>query len=91
MTQNDLFGNLESVYNEIEKEYQEQADSFWDNLSYEDRCNAFHAVVERLHKGEIELDASYRYVLYDIFGFDEAMYFRAMQCGYMDLHNSINK
>ena len=62
---------------------------FWDSLSYEDKCNAFHAVVSRIYEGEIKVKGSYRYVLYDIFGFGPDMYVRGMDCGYMALHNSI--
>jgi hypothetical protein len=62
---------------------------FWDSLSYEDKCNAFHAVVSRIYEGEIKVKGSYRYVLYDIFGFGPDMYTRGMDCGFMALHNSI--
>lgn len=92
MTQSELFESMDKLrtaMEEIEQADQEQADSFWDNLSYEDKCNAFHAVVERIYKGEIEVKGSYRYVLYDIFGFGPEMYARGMSCGYMALHNSI--
>lgn len=66
------------------------ANQFWDNLSYEDKCNAFHAVVSRLVDGDIKKKGTYRYVLYDVFGFGPEMYVRGMDCGYMALHNSID-
>ena len=78
-----------NIFSAIEQEEQEAADNFWNNLSYEDKCNAFHAVVERLYHGEIENDTSYRYILYNIFGFGPDMYIRGMNCGYIELHNSI--
>jgi hypothetical protein len=65
------------------------ADTFWNSLSYEDKCNAFHAVVSKIFEGEIKVQGSYRYVLYDIFKFGPDMYTRGMDCGYMALHNSI--
>jgi hypothetical protein len=65
------------------------ADHFWNSLSYEDKCNAFHAVVSKLFEGEIKVKGSYRYVLYDIFKFGPDMYTRGMDCGFMALHNSI--
>ena len=65
------------------------ANDFWNNLSYEDKCNAFHAVVSRIFEGEIKVKGSYRYVLYDIFKFMADMYGRGMDCGFMALHNSI--
>lgn len=67
----------------------EQAESFWNSLSYEDKCNAFHAVVSKIFEGEIKEKGTYRYILYDIFGFGPDMYVRGMNCGYMALHNSI--
>lgn len=71
------------------KANQEDADNFWNNLSYDDKCNAFHAVVERIHKGDIVDRGSYRWVLYDVFHFGPDMYARGMDCGYMAIHNSI--
>lgn len=65
------------------------AGHFWNSLSYEDKCNAFHAVVSKLFQGDIKEGGSYRYVLYDVFGFGPEMYTRGMDCGYMALHNSI--
>jgi len=68
---------------------EKNANDFWDSLSYDDRCNAFHAVVSRLFDGDIKQRGSYRYVLYDVFKFGPDMYTRGMDCGYMELHNSI--
>jgi hypothetical protein len=83
-------------YKQLQKAMQEQsladenaAKDFWDNLSYDDQCNAFHAVVQKIYEGEVKVKGSYRYVLYDIFGFGPEMYTRGMECGYLDLHNSI--
>lgn len=64
-------------------------DQWWNNLSYEERTDAFYAVVKRLVHGELEKKGTYRYVLYDVFGFGPDMYIRGMDCGYMALHNSI--
>lgn len=92
MTQNELFDSMAALADaqrEIERINKNDADNFWDGLSYEDKCNAFHAVVQRLVKGELEDKGSYRYVLYDVFGFSEEMYTRGIECGYIDLHNAI--
>lgn len=63
--------------------------TWWNNLSESERENAFYAVVKRIHKGEIEVQGSYRYVLYDVFGFGGHMYEAGMDCGYLELHNRI--
>lgn len=80
---------LTKVWEEVRSAQDKEANDFWDNLSYEDKCNAFHAVVSRIFDGEIKQKGSYRYVLYDVFGFMPDMYSRGMDCGFMALHNSI--
>jgi len=77
------------IFEEARKIEQEETDKFWNGLSYDDKCNAFHAVMERLVQGELKDRGSYRYVLYDIFNFGPDMYVRGMNCGFMGLHNSI--
>ena len=34
-------------------------------------------------------NGTYRYALYNVFGFDPGMYGRGMDCGYMSIHNAI--
>ena len=77
------------AFEDARKQNEKEANDFWNNLSYEDKCNAFHAVVSRIFDGEIKVNGSYRYILYDIFGFGPDMYGRGMECGFMALHNSI--
>lgn len=93
---NDQLNDYMNASEEITKALEEgsrateiAANHFWDSLSYDDKCNAFHAVVGKLFEGEIRVKGSYRYVLYDVFGFGPEMYIRGMDCGYMALHNSI--
>lgn len=69
--------------------YGKDADAFWNGLSYADKLKAFHAVCKRIHKGDVVDGGSYRYVLYDIFGFDFDAYSIGMNCGYLDIHNYI--
>lgn len=80
---------LEKQFTAVRVKNDVEAGFFWDSLSYEDKCNAFHAVVSRLVEGELKDKGSYRYVLYDIFGFGPEMYVRGMDCGFMALHNAI--
>lgn len=77
------------VYEENRRQNDADAELFWSRLTYTDKCNAFHYVISKIIEGEIKVKGSYRYVLYDIFGFGPDMYTRGMDCGYMALHNSI--
>jgi hypothetical protein len=85
----DHMDEMSKIYQEVAKEQEKEADEFWENLSEDDREMAFYSVCKRLYQGEIEQHGSYRYVLYDIFGFGPHMYARGMDCGYMALHNCI--
>ena len=69
--------------------YEKECEQYWDNLSYDDQLKAFYSVVKRIVKGDIKENRSYRGVLYDVFGFDMDSYGIGMECGYMELHNSI--
>ena len=69
--------------------FESKVDSWWNNLSEQDREWAFYSVVKRIYEGDIIKRGSYRYVLYQVFGFGANMYSRGMDCGYLSLHNSI--
>lgn len=64
-------------------------EKWWDNLSEEDREKAFYAVCKRIHKADYIKQGSYRYALYQVFGFDMSMYGVGMDCGYIDIHNTM--
>lgn len=69
--------------------YEQENDAWWNGLTETEREDAFYAVVKRIYQGEIKERGSYRYVLYDVFGFGPQMYVMGMECGYMELHNAI--
>ena len=83
------FEALRAVQVEIASSNKNDAENFWESLSYEDKLNAFYAVCSRIYKAEIEDHGSYRYALYSVFGFGMDAYGLGMECGYMDIHNSI--
>ena len=68
---------------------EKECDEYWEALSYEDQLKAFYSVVKRIYQGEIKDKGSYRYILYDVFGFGPEAYTLGMDCGYMYLHNAI--
>lgn len=81
--------DLGQAQEQEQSQYEQGVDLWWNQLSQEDQERAFYAVVSRIHRGELVERGTYRYVLYDVFGFDGSMYIRGMDCGYMALHNAI--
>tara|TARA_B110000503_G_scaffold46526_1_gene75919 strand:- start:864 stop:1265 length:402 start_codon:yes stop_codon:yes gene_type:complete len=88
----EVMQSLSDIGQDMEKArkvYEHENTSWWDGLTETEREDAFYAVCKRLYQGEIEEHGSYRYVLYDVFGFGPGMYVQGMSCGFMGLHNSI--
>ena len=83
------FAEFSRLQQEASAKYAADCDEYWDALPYDDKLMAFSSVVKRIVKGDIEDGGTYRYVLYDVFGFDMDSYIVGMECGYMNLHNSI--
>lgn len=69
--------------------YGESPARWWEEASSDTREIAFLAVVSLLHKAELQDKGSYRWTLYNVFGFDSGMYAAAMEAGYMDIHNAL--
>lgn len=70
-------------------EYQDMATSYYSSLEPEEQLWAFCAVVEKLSKGELDENRSYRGILYDTFGWGPEAYAAAQHAGFLGLHNSI--
>jgi hypothetical protein len=85
----ELIKPMQEAYREVMTLYNAEAMKFWDSLSYEDKCLAFYAVIKKMHQAEVTERGTFRYALYDVFGFDMDMYGVAMDAGYLDLHNLI--
>jgi len=80
---------LGEIMEDESKLFDTEAESWWNNLPYEDKLKAFHSVCKRIHQGDIQDKGSYRHVLYEVFGFGPDSYIIGMNCGYLDIHNSI--
>jgi hypothetical protein len=88
----ELLEGLDELREEMQRayeEYESKNDAWWNGLTEEEREDAFYAVIKRMHKAEVVDHGTYRWALYDVFGFDPGMYGRGMDCGYMTLHNMI--
>lgn len=69
--------------------YEKEADEWWSKLTPDEQLQAFYSVIKRVYQGDVVEQGSYRYVLYDVFGFGPDSYAVGMDCGYMSLHNAI--
>lgn len=76
-------------YTEAMKKLENEQEYYWNSLTKDEQLKAFCAVTRRLVKGELDDKGSYRWVLYDVFGFGPEAYTQGMDCGYMALHNAI--
>jgi hypothetical protein len=85
----DTLSLYSALYKEVADNYEQDANTWWDALSEEDRLLAFYSVCKRIHKGELEDQGSYRHVLYSVFGFGPEAYAIGMECGFLEIHNSI--
>ena len=89
---NKFLETVTKIGQEMEKardEYEKENDAWWNGLTEQEQEDAFYAVCKRIWKADGEDRGSYRYALYDVFGFDPGMYGRGMDCGYMSIHNAI--
>lgn len=80
---------LQHAFNAYREQALREDAEWWEGLSYEDKLKAFRCVCRRIYAGDVEQRGSYRYVLYDTFGFDLDAYADGMDCGYMTIHNLI--
>lgn len=80
---------LREIQQKAHAEYEAKNDAWWNSLTEEERQDAFYAVIKRMYKAEVVDRGTYRWALYDVFGFDPGMYGRGMDCGYMTLHNML--
>ena len=85
----DDISKLSQLMEESRIQYEAENDAWWNGLTEQERQDAFYAVCKRIHQAELIDKGSYRYALYDVFGFDEGMYRKGMYCGYMNIHNAI--
>ena len=64
---------FQAVVDEMQKEQEE----YWNSLTKEQQLMAFCAISRRIVDGEIKQKGTYRYVLYNVFGFGPEAYMPA--------------
>jgi hypothetical protein len=85
----DALAELSQEMEKSRKIYEHDNDTWWNGLTEQEREDAFYAVCKRIWKADGIDNGTYRYGLYDVFGFDPGMYMKGMNCGYMAIHNAI--
>lgn len=88
LTSDDLI-DYAKQFNDVMNEIEKNSEEYWNSLSKEHQLAAFCAVSRRIHKAEIVDQGTYRYALYDVFGFGPEAYAPAQLAGYLAIHNSI--
>jgi hypothetical protein len=76
-------------YSEALKSIAVEQEAYWNSLTKDEQLKVFCAVVRRIVQAELRDKGSYRWALYNVFGFGLESYVQGMECGYMALHNSI--
>lgn len=88
----DALARLSEIGEQMREAYEKikgEQEEYWNSLSKEQQLDLFCCVVRRLVDGELKDKGSYRYILYDVFGFGMESYALALDAGFMSLHNSI--
>lgn len=80
---------ISNTFNDWIEENSKRYNEKWENLSNEDQLDYFCAISERIFEGEIKKQGTYRYVLYDVFGWGPEAYAPAQCAGYLEIHNAI--
>jgi len=84
-----LSEEITNSFQQWERELEQDHNNYWNNLSKDDQLKAFCSVISRLCKAELVDRGSYRYALYNIFGFGPESYVQAQVSGFLTLHNAI--
>ncbi len=88
----DVLNELGEIQEEIEQQYDEDASALWNTLSVDNQMLLFYFVIKQITDAELKGDhETYRYILYERFGFPSESYHVGLMCGFMELHNSIVK
>lgn len=85
----DSLNKMSEIMEEASVQREKDCDWYWNNLTEEEREMSFYSVLKRLYKSEVEDNGTYRWALYDVFGFGPNMYTDGMDCGFMTLHNML--
>lgn len=78
-----------NAFQEAMDAIEREEEAWWNTLTEDQQISALCCVSRRIYEGDIRQKGSYRYVLYQVFGFSPEAYARAQLAGYLAIHNSI--
>jgi len=84
-----LSEEITNTFQQWEHELEQGHDNYWNSLSKDDQLKAFCSVMRKLYKAELVDRGSYRYTLYNVFGFGPESYMQAQLSGFLAIHNAI--
>ena len=88
----DILNELGEIQEDIEQQYDEDANALWNSLSVDNQMLLFYYIIKQIADAELKDDhETYRQILYERFGFPSESYQIGMMCGFLELHNSIVK
>lgn len=87
----EAFSEFSKVFNQAMEDYKKEQETWWSSLTPDQQLDALCCVSRRIVKGDVVDRGSYRYVLYDVFGFGPESYVPAQEAGYLTIHNLIHE
>ena len=78
-----------NLIDQAKTEYDICSKEFFKSLDYNDQLKVFYHVVKNLYEGSIIDKGSYRHILYEKFNFGPDSYSLGMDCGLLEINNSI--
>lgn len=83
------YSDLLDLIDQSKIEYAAKAKDFFNDLDYDNKLLVFYHVMNTFYENEFQDKGSYRHLLYTKFGFACDSYALGMDCGCLELHNSI--
>ena len=85
----ELSAQYEEVVEKFKQGFRTLCEQEWNSLPEEQRVKIWYYVCNQIYVNEFVDKGSYRHLLYNLFKFDIEAYTLGMDCGLMEIHNSI--
>jgi hypothetical protein len=85
----ELSAQYEEAVEEFKKSFKVLCEQEWDSLPEEQKLKIWYYVCNQIYINEFIDKGSYRHLMYTLFKFGPESYALGMDCGLMEIHNSI--